>query len=61
MAVHEDGKVGVGVDVNESRRNKPATNVKGLLSLERASRGNPNNPTLPDGEVTPEPGVPTSV
>lgn len=60
-AIHENGKVRVGVDVNEPRRDKATTDINDLPSLERADRGNLSNPTSSDGKVTPEPGTPTSV
>jgi hypothetical protein len=51
----------VGVDINEPGRDKLATNVKGLLSLKRARRGNRSNPTSPDSEVAQEPGIPAPI
>jgi len=60
-AIHEDGKVGVSMNINEARSDKVAVYIDNLPSPEGAGRGNLNNPTSPDREVAPEPGISTPI
>jgi hypothetical protein len=60
-AVYQDRKVRVGVDINESRRDKASTDVNSLPSPKRASGSNLGDSTTLDSHVAPKPGISTSI
>jgi hypothetical protein len=59
--IHQDGKVGVGMNVNEPWCNEPATDVKGFPPPERTSWSNLGYPTALNAYIAPEPGIPASI
>jgi hypothetical protein len=61
LPVDQDGKVGMGVDVDESRCNEASCHIYALLSLKCSSRGYFDDLSLLDSQVTPEPGIPATV